>query len=135
MLPRKGIATGNWRPDWSTCLAQLHEMLPRKGIATQAYGLGIGYFVCMKRLYAIAYDIPDDTRRVKLANLLKGYGERVQLSVFECYLDERLLRDLRARAGRLLDLSQDALRIYPVDGEVLVMGAGRVVEQEAFALA
>ena len=36
-----------------------------------------------KRLYAVAYDIPDDTRRVKLANLLKSYGERVQLSVFE----------------------------------------------------
>ncbi|BDG22408.1 hypothetical protein TthSNM17_20700 (plasmid) [Thermus thermophilus] len=33
-----------------------------------------------KRLYAVAYDIPDDTRRVKLANLLKSYGERVQLS-------------------------------------------------------
>ncbi len=37
----------------------------------------------MKRLYTIAYDIPDDTRRVKLANLLKSYGERVQLSVFD----------------------------------------------------
>ena len=41
-----------------------------------------------KRLYAVAYDIPDDTRRIKLASLLKSYGERVQLSVFECYLDE-----------------------------------------------
>ena len=28
----------------------------------------------MKRLYAIAYDIPDDTRRVKLANRLIGRG-------------------------------------------------------------
>jgi CRISPR-associated protein Cas2 len=25
-----------------------------------------------KRLYAVAYDIPDDTRRIKLANLLKS---------------------------------------------------------------
>jgi len=67
-----------------------------------------------KRLYAIAYDIPDDTRRVKLANLLKSYGERVQLSVFECYLDEGLLRELEAKAKRLLGLSEDALRVYPV---------------------
>ena len=67
-----------------------------------------------KRLYAVAYDIPDDTRRVKLANLLKSYGERVQLSVFEGYLDERVLEDLRRRARRLLDLGQD---------EVLGVGA------------
>ncbi|AEV16378.1 MAG: CRISPR-associated endonuclease Cas2 [Thermus sp.] len=89
----------------------------------------------MKRLYAIAYDIPDDTRRVKLANLLKGYGERVQLSVFECYLDERLLEDLRARARKLLDLSQDALRIYPIQGEVQVLGVGPLVREEAFVVA
>ena len=70
-----------------------------------------------KRLYAVAYDIPDDTRRVKLANLLKSYGERVQLSVFECYLDERLL-----------DLGHDALRIYPVAGQVEVLGVGPLPE-------
>jgi CRISPR-associated protein Cas2 len=29
-----------------------------------------------KPLYAVAYDIPDDTRRIKMANLLKSYGER-----------------------------------------------------------
>ena len=88
-----------------------------------------------KRLYAVAYDIPDDTRRVKLANLLKSYGERVQLSVFECYLDEELLNDLRTRARKVLDLSQDALRIYPVSGEVQILGVGRVYELEAFGLA
>lgn len=88
----------------------------------------------MKRLYAIAYDIPDDNRRVKLANLLKSYGERVQFSVFECYLDERLLDDLRTRARRLLDLGQDSLRIYPVKDEVLILGVGRVEEVEAFGM-
>ncbi len=81
-----------------------------------------------RRLYAVTYDIPDDTRRVKLANLLKSYGERVQLSVFECYLDEDLLEDLRRRARRLLDLSQDALRIYPVAGRVEVLGLGPLPE-------
>ncbi|MFN4071641.1 MAG: CRISPR-associated endonuclease Cas2 [Thermus caldifontis] len=88
----------------------------------------------MRRLYAIAYDIPDDSRRVKLANLLKSYGERVQLSVFECYLDEGLLEDLRQRARRLLDLTEDALRIYPVSGEVQVLGLGRVGEMESFGV-
>ncbi|WP_105316822.1 CRISPR-associated endonuclease Cas2 [Thermus tenuipuniceus] len=86
----------------------------------------------MKRLYAIAYDIPDDNRRVKMANLLKSYGERVQLSVFECYLDEKLLEDLKLRARRLLDFSQDALRIYGVWGEVQVLGVGPVYEEPGF---
>ncbi|MFD3005216.1 CRISPR-associated endonuclease Cas2 [Thermus tengchongensis] len=88
----------------------------------------------MKRLYTIAYDIPDDTRRIKLANLLKSYGERVQLSVFECYLDEGLLEDLKARARRLLDLSQDALRIYGVQGEVQVLGVGPVYGDAGFTV-
>ncbi|MDM7324580.1 MAG: CRISPR-associated endonuclease Cas2 [Thermus sp.] len=89
----------------------------------------------MKRLYAIAYDIPDDNRRVKMANLLKSYGDRVQLSVFECYLDENSLHDLWQRARRVLDLTQDALRIYPIGGQVRVMGVGRVVEAEGYAVA
>ncbi|WP_117236921.1 CRISPR-associated endonuclease Cas2 [Thermus sediminis] len=83
-----------------------------------------------KRLYAVAYDVADDTRRVKLANLLKSYGERVQLSVFECYLDEELLQDLKARARRVLDLGQDALRLYPVRGEVEVLGGGPLGAQD-----
>ena len=66
---------------------------------------------------------------------MKSYGERVQLSVFECYLDEELLNDLRTRARKVLDLSQDALRIYPVSGEVQILGVGRVYELEAFGLA
>lgn len=78
----------------------------------------------------MAYDVADDTRRVKLANLLKSYGERVQLSVFECYLDERLLQDLKARARRVLDLGQDALRLYPVQGEVEVLGTGPLGAQD-----
>ncbi|MDK9321018.1 CRISPR-associated endonuclease Cas2 [Propionibacterium freudenreichii] len=32
--------------------------------------------------FLIAYDVPDDRRRTRLATVLKGYGERVQYSVF-----------------------------------------------------
>ncbi|MFN7384131.1 MAG: CRISPR-associated endonuclease Cas2, partial [Dolichospermum sp.] len=28
-------------------------------------------------LYVISYDIPDDKRRQKIADLLEGYGQRV----------------------------------------------------------
>ncbi|WP_337845725.1 CRISPR-associated endonuclease Cas2 [Thermus sp.] len=87
-----------------------------------------------KKPYAIAYDIPDDNRRIKLATLLKSYGERVQLSVFECYLDPKLLEDLKARARKVLDLSEDALRIYPIAGTVEVLGVGPLAEEARFAV-
>jgi len=54
--------------------------------------------------------------------------------VFECYLDEGLLEDLKAWARRLLDLSQDALRIYGVQGEVQVLGAGPVYGEVDFVV-
>lgn len=88
----------------------------------------------MKRLYAIVYDIPDDVRRIKLANLLKSYGERVQLSVFECYLDDAMLQDLKTRVRKMLDFSQDALRIYPVGGAVEVLGVGPFYQEERFLI-
>jgi len=67
----------------------------------------------------IAYDIHDDARRRRLAQLLEGYGERVQKSVFECHLDLRTLNALRRRLTRLVDPETDRLRIYrlcPKDG-------------------
>ncbi|MER3426212.1 MAG: CRISPR-associated endonuclease Cas2 [Thermus sp.] len=88
-----------------------------------------------KKLYAIAYDIPDNNRRVKVANLLKSYGERVQLSVFECYLDEELLSDLKTRAQKLLNLQEDSLRIYPVGPRLEVLGQGLAYEEREFFVA
>lgn len=48
-----------------------------------------------ERFYTIAYDIPDDGRWVKVANVLKSFGERVQLSVFECWLAPGQLQQLK----------------------------------------
>jgi len=39
-----------------------------------------------EQLWVVAYDSPNTKRRRKLAKLLEGYGERLQLSVFECRL-------------------------------------------------
>ncbi len=62
--------------------------------------------------YVISYDIPDDRRRLKIAKLMEGYGERVQKSVFEAHLDERGYADLRKRLARLIDADQDNVRFY-----------------------
>lgn len=48
-----------------------------------------------RRWYLIAYDIHDPKRWRKVYDLIRGYGERLQLSVFRCMLDDRQREKLR----------------------------------------
>jgi CRISPR-associated protein Cas2 len=52
-----------------------------------------------QRLYIVAYDISDQRRWRRVFKLMKGYGEWVQLSVFQC----RLTRQQHAELVSLLD--------------------------------
>ncbi|AEB10950.1 CRISPR-associated endonuclease Cas2 [Marinithermus hydrothermalis] len=81
-------------------------------------------------LYTVTYDVPDDRRRVKIANLLKSYGERVQLSVFECWLNASEVEALKQRLERVMEPSEDSVRIYSVRGAVQVLGVGKITEEE-----
>ena len=65
-------------------------------------------------LYVIAYDVPDDKRRKKVADLLEGYGHRVQYSVFECQLSTQQYRDLHSRLKKIIKLQEDNIRFYPL---------------------
>jgi CRISPR-associated protein Cas2 len=47
--------------------------------------------------YLVCYDVVGDARRVRVANLLKGYGLRVQKSVFECVLSGDQLEYVRGK--------------------------------------
>ncbi len=62
--------------------------------------------------YVVAYDIPDDRRRAKLARLLERYGERVQYSVFEMYLTGEEWVRLWRQVRRLLVEDEDQVRVY-----------------------
>ncbi|MCS7289335.1 MAG: CRISPR-associated endonuclease Cas2 [Roseiflexus sp.] len=85
-------------------------------------------------LYVIAYDIPDDARRLKLAKVLEGFGQRVQRSVFECDLTEREYRALLKKVERVIKLDEgDSVRIYRLCSacatNVEVKGEGLPVEK------
>ena len=86
------------------------------------------------RLFAIAYDIPSDNRRVRTANVLKSYGERVQYSVFECFLDSKELRELKERLLRVIDEGEDSVRIYPIGTPVDILGIGEQRQDEDLIL-
>lgn len=64
------------------------------------------------RLTVVSYDVPDDRRRLRLANALKDFGVRVQYSVFECHLDDSELPRLRDRLEKLIKAKEDRVRLY-----------------------
>jgi CRISPR-associated protein Cas2 len=80
--------------------------------------------------YAISYDIRDDRRRLQVAKVLKDFGDRVQLSVFEARLETLDLERLQGRLARRLNPEEDSVRFYPLCAacvpRVEVLGQGVV---------
>ncbi len=66
-----------------------------------------------------------------MADLLEGYGQRVQYSVFECALSVGKFRELRGRLWKCVKQG-DRVRIYPISLQMLqgveVWGGVEVVE-------
>lgn len=68
----------------------------------------------MTRLYVVAYDTPSNRRRRRMAEVLQGYGQRVQDSVYECWLSRAQLQALTQRLRQRLHPEVDQVRIYPL---------------------
>ena len=66
--------------------------------------------------YVISYDIPDNRRRSQLAKVLKGFGTRVQYSVFEAHLNRTQYEELKRAVTRVIDSSEDSVRYYAICG-------------------
>jgi CRISPR-associated protein Cas2 len=64
--------------------------------------------------YIVAYDITDDRDRRHVVRLLEQFGERLQRSVFEVWLDPDDLPELQRRVGPLLG-SHDLFEMIPID--------------------
>lgn len=65
----------------------------------------------------ITYDVSTESdggkRRLRrVARACQDYGQRVQLSVFECNLDPAQLVKLKARLLKEIDAATDSLRFY-----------------------
>ena len=63
--------------------------------------------------YVIAYDVVDDRKRTRLAEVLLDYGERVQKSVFEADLKRSEVQEIVQRVSHLI-APEDSLRFYPM---------------------
>jgi CRISPR-associated protein Cas2 len=62
----------------------------------------------------VTYDIVSDKTRDKVADCLKDFGDRVQLSVFETDLEAGQFRRMVSRLEKLIDKKTDSVRIYPL---------------------
>jgi CRISPR-associated protein Cas2 len=63
------------------------------------------------RWWLICYDVRDPKRLRKTAKHMEGYGERMQYSVFRCWLNQRGLEQLRWELTELLTPEDDVLFI------------------------
>lgn len=72
----------------------------------------MSHFSGDKLFLVISYDIVDDKKRNKVANLLEDYGKRVQYSVFECRLNKKLFDRAIKEILPFIDEEVDSLRVY-----------------------
>lgn len=83
-----------------------------------------------EHLYIVAYDIRDQKRWRAVFRLMKGYGEWLQLSVFQCRLSRRRQADLIATLDEIIQHGADhvvMLDIGPADSvkpRVVSLGRG-----------
>ena len=70
-------------------------------------------------LVLVVYDIPDDKRRLKLAKFLEGHGQRVQYSVFECFLSLPKMRQLYKKLEKQVNSAEDSVRFYWIPADAL----------------
>lgn len=63
------------------------------------------------RWYLICYDVHDPVRLRRAAKVLEGTGQRMQWSVFRCWLAPPALQELRWRLTQVLEPEDDVLII------------------------
>jgi CRISPR-associated protein Cas2 len=71
----------------------------------------------MRRRYLVSYDVADDRRRTKIFELLLGYGDHVQFSVFLADLTPSEVVELRTRLQGWMDEREDQVLIVDLGQE------------------
>lgn len=68
--------------------------------------------------YDIAVTSPTGQKRLrKISQACSDYGQRVQHSVFECDVNEIQMTELIHRLEKLMNPSEDSIRIYKLIGQ------------------
>ncbi|PUB72166.1 MAG: CRISPR-associated endonuclease Cas2 [gamma proteobacterium symbiont of Ctena orbiculata] len=92
----------------------------------------------MNRFTMVCFDVSDEHRLRRVANELENFGQRVQRSVFECWLDDKQLFELKCRLAKMIDPGEDHVRYYPFcSGDlrgILIDGPGSVTTDIGYTI-
>jgi CRISPR-associated protein Cas2 len=61
----------------------------------------------MRSSYLICYDICDDKRLRRVFQIMRGYGDHLQYSIFECQLTATDLAKCRAELAAIINHAED----------------------------
>jgi CRISPR-associated protein Cas2 len=61
----------------------------------------------MRKSYLVCYDISDDKRLRRVFKIMRGYGDHLQYSVFECQLNATDLVKMRAELAAVIHHDKD----------------------------
>jgi len=61
----------------------------------------------MRTVYIVCYDIADDKRLRQVFRYLRGYGDHLQFSVFECHLTAKDLVKCKAGLEAIIERRED----------------------------
>lgn len=73
----------------------------------------------MRQSYLVCYDIADDKRLRKVFQTMRGYGDHLQFSVFECQLTQTDLARCRSELGKIIHHDEDQvlfIHLGPAEG-------------------
>jgi CRISPR-associated protein Cas2 len=86
-----------------------------------------------ERLFIVAYDIADQKRWRRVFKAMQGYGDWLQLSVFQCRLSRRRRADLETKLRELVKNGEDhvlLIDVGPADRiELAVQSIGKSFEK------
>jgi len=86
----------------------------------------------------VSYDIIDDKKRDKICNILKDYCKRLQYSVFECDLTEKLFEQMIKKLKTHINEGEDSLIIIHLceacKKKIMFIGVRKSLKEDDFLI-
>jgi CRISPR-associated protein Cas2 len=82
----------------------------------------------------VAYDIADVKRLNKVAKVIKDYGARVQKSIFEVNVSNKVFDEMKFRIEEIIEPSEDGVKYFPLcekcAGTAEIIGQGVFIDPD-----
>lgn len=84
----------------------------------------------------ISYDIVSNKKRARMVKLLERYAVRIQKSVFEAVIDEKILMEIKQKTGQIINKEEDSVRFYILCAKCKMtienIGQGEILKKEDY---